>query len=144
MATILVRRMRLASVRQEAIRRTLPVPRYGVAIGGQPAAVAQVADQVPVQRAIVRAAGLGIRAAERQVDGAGDLLVEQDRAGGAVDPGVGADAELAEEARAGVGVQRGVRGSPRRARPLASTTSPSSNVSCTPVDLRRRAGSRGP
>ena len=40
--------------------------------------------------------------------GAGHLLVEQGRAGGAVDAGVGADPELAEEARAGVGGQRGL------------------------------------
>ena len=41
---------------------------------------AQVADEVPVQRGLVLAAGLGVRAAEREVDGAADLLVEEDRA----------------------------------------------------------------
>ncbi len=39
------------------------------------------------------------------MDGAADLLVEQDQPGGAIDPRVGADPKLAEEARAGVGGQ---------------------------------------
>ena len=57
-------------------------------------------------RGLVRAAGLGIGAAEREVDGAADLLVEEDRADRAVDAEVRADAELAEEAGAVVGVER--------------------------------------
>ena len=71
-----------------------------------PAAAAQVADEVPVQRGLVLAAGLGVRAAEREVDGAADLLVEEDRADRALDAEVRADAELAEEPRAGVGRER--------------------------------------
>ena len=46
----------------------------------EPAALAQVADEVPVQRADVLAARLGIRAAEREVHRPADLLVEEDRA----------------------------------------------------------------
>ena len=55
---------------------------------------------------LVGAAGLGVAAADREVDGAADLLVEEDRADRAVDAEVGADAELAEEAGAGVGLER--------------------------------------
>ena len=77
-----------------------------VAVGAQPPALAQIADQVPVHDRLVRAAGLRIRLAEREVDGAADLLVEQDRADRAVDPEVGADPELAEDAGAVVGVER--------------------------------------
>ena len=53
----------------------------------------------------VDAAGLGIAAADGQVDGAADLLVEQDLAGPVDDPVVGADAELAEAAGALIGVE---------------------------------------
>ena len=52
----------------------------------------------------------------REVDGAADLLVEQDRADRAVDAGVRADAELAEPAGAGVGVERRQQVGARRAR----------------------------
>src|SRR3954470_21491247 len=66
------------------------------AVGAQAPAVAEVADHVPVDGRLVRAARLGVGPADRQVDGAADLLVEQDRANGAVDPEVRADADLAE------------------------------------------------
>ena len=48
----------------------------------------------------------GIGAAEREVDRAADLLVEQDRADRAVDARVRADPDLAQAAGARVGVQR--------------------------------------
>ena len=66
---------------------------------------AQVADQVGVDGALVDAARLGVAGADREVDGAADLLVEQDRAGAVLDPEVGADPELAQAARALVGVE---------------------------------------
>ena len=77
-----------------------------LAVGAQPAAAAQVADHVPVDGRLVGAAGLGIRAADREVDGAADLLVEQDRADRAVDPEVRPDPDLPEPRRAVVGGQR--------------------------------------
>jgi hypothetical protein len=67
---------------------------------------AQVADHVPVHGRLVRAAGLRIGAADGEVDGAADLLVEQDRADRAVDAEVRADADLAEARRALVGGER--------------------------------------
>src|SRR3712207_3580731 len=59
-----------------------------------------------MQGRFVRAAGLRVGAAEREVDGAADLLVEQDLADGAVDARVRADAELADAAGAVVGGER--------------------------------------
>src|SRR3954451_18932252 len=80
-----------------------------LAVGRQSTAIAQVADEVPVNSGLVDAAGLGIGAAEREVDGAADLLVEQDRADRAVDPAVRADADLAEAARARIGRERALQ-----------------------------------
>src|SRR4029079_11730973 len=54
---------------------------HDLAVGGHAAARAQAADEVPVQRAAVLATCLRVRAAEREVDGTADLLVEEDRAG---------------------------------------------------------------
>src|SRR5439155_15773641 len=85
--------------------RELPALLDDLPVGADPPAAAQVADEVPVQRALVAAARLRVRAAEGEVDGAADLLVEQDRPDGAVDPEVGADAELAQPARPRVGRQ---------------------------------------
>src|SRR3954454_21144814 len=76
------------------------------AVGRQPAALTQVADQVPVQGRDVAPARLGVGAAEREVHGAADLLVEEDRADGAVDAVVGADAQLAQAPGSVVGGQR--------------------------------------
>src|SRR5919109_1182148 len=90
--------------------REAPVEHEHVAVGGQPSALAQVADEVPVQRRRVLAAGLGVRAAEREVHRAADLLVEEDRARRPVDPEVRPDAELAEEAGAGLGLERAAEG----------------------------------
>ena len=85
----------------------------------------------------------GIGAAEREVDGAADLLVEQDRADRAVDAEVRADAELAEEA----GARRRSPASP------AGTPSPRSALRADHAALaelerrrprrRRRAGEVG-
>src|SRR5205085_3889661 len=73
---------------------------HHLAIGRQAAALAKVADEIPVHGGLVDAAGLRIGAAEREVDGAADLLVEQDRADRAVDPGIRSDADLAQPAGA--------------------------------------------
>ena len=53
----------------------------GLAVDLDPAAATEVADHVPVDRGLVDAASLGIAAPDREVDGAADLLVEQDLAG---------------------------------------------------------------
>src|SRR5947208_16485239 len=65
-------------------------------IDAHAAAGAQIADQIPVQRRGVAPTGLGVGAPERQVGGAGDLLVEQDQPGGPVNPLVGPDPQLSE------------------------------------------------
>ena len=96
-----------------------------------------------MQRGLVLAAGLGIGAAEREVDRAADLLVEEDRADRAVDAEVRADAELAEAParRRRWRARAGGSSSPWSAR--ASTTSPSRNVELDARDVRRRRGRRG-
>src|SRR3954468_18847227 len=107
-ATIFVRRSIYAGT--VAIFRLRPsregaVLQERLAVGAQPAAVAQVADQVPVHHRLVRAAGLGIGAPAREVDRAADLLVVEDRPDRAVDAEVRPDADLPEIPRAGVGVE---------------------------------------
>jgi hypothetical protein len=79
--------------------REAPVLLEDLAVRVQHAAGAEVADEVPVQGGDVRAAGLGVRPADGGVDGAADLLVEEDHADRAVDAEVRADADLAEEPR---------------------------------------------
>src|SRR5918997_6100504 len=103
-ATILVRRM---GGRDRSASGERAVLLNDLAVGRQAAAMPQVADHVPVDGALVRAAGLRVRAADREVHGAADLLVEQDRPDRAVDAAVRADADLAEAAGAGVRVERG-------------------------------------
>src|SRR3954468_2830471 len=81
-ATIFVRRCIYAGTVQ--ITRARPSGERAVledrlAGGAQPPAGAQVADEVPVHHRLVRPAGLGIRAADREVDRAADLLVIEDR-----------------------------------------------------------------
>ena len=83
-----------------------PSSRIGSAVGAQPPALPQVADHVPVDGRLVHAAGLGIRAPDREVHGAADLLVEQDRPDRAVDAEVRADPDLAQPRRASVGGER--------------------------------------
>src|SRR3954469_22795727 len=77
-----------------------------LAVDGDRAALAQVADHVPVDRGVVHAPGLGVARAERQVEGAADLLVEQYLLRPGLDPVVSADPELPEAACARVGVER--------------------------------------
>src|SRR5205807_9398453 len=100
-ATIFVRR-----IYRRKLLKDLAVLDDNFAVGPQTSSFAQVTDEVPVERGRVRATGVGIGAPEREVHRPRDLLVEQDRAGGAIDPGVGPDPELAEKPRAGVGEQR--------------------------------------
>src|SRR3954467_12299978 len=48
-----------------------------LSVDGDRAALAQVADHVPVDGRVVRAAGLRVAGADREVERAADLLVEQ-------------------------------------------------------------------
>ena len=74
-----------------------------LAVDGDLAARTEVFDHVPVDGALVLAARVGVARADREVHGAGDLLVEEDVAREARDPRVAAEPELAEAARARVG-----------------------------------------
>src|SRR3954464_15146295 len=76
-----------------------------LAVDRDPAALAQVAHHVPVDGGVVYAAGLGVGLADRHVDRAADLLVEQDLARAGGDAVVGPDAELAQAAGAVVCVE---------------------------------------
>src|SRR5436190_1154606 len=69
------------------------------------AALAQVAHQIGVDGALVLATALRVARPHRHVHGAADLLVEEHVAGAAVDAEIGTDPELAQPARALVGVQ---------------------------------------
>src|SRR3954469_20000246 len=77
-----------------------PVAIDELAVGVDLAAGAQVADQIPVERGAVEPSGLRIRRAEREVDGAADLLVEEDVTGEDPDRLVEAEGEPAAPARA--------------------------------------------
>src|SRR5439155_1851787 len=92
---------------EHAVRVELPV-------------AAKILDDVPVDAAHIRAAGGAVGVADREVDGAVDLLVEADVLREALDARVAADAELAEPARAFVGIERsqqeGLAAAPSRAR----------------------------
>src|SRR4051794_9419578 len=83
-----------------------PVFLEWLAVDRDPAAPAQIAHQIGVDGALVLAAALRVAGADRHVDRAADLLVEEHVAGSAVDAEVGADAELAEPARTLVGVEQ--------------------------------------
>src|SRR5690606_33345921 len=69
------------------------------------AALAQVADEIGVNGALVAPAALRVGGPDRQVHGAADLLVQQHVASAPVDAVVRADPELAEPAGALVGVE---------------------------------------
>src|SRR5436305_13122463 len=69
-----------------------------LAVELDPPAVAEVLDDVPVQRRLVLSAQVGEAEAERHVHGAVDLLVEERVLHVARDAGVAADPELAEPA----------------------------------------------
>src|SRR5438046_6218859 len=73
---------------------------HELVVGVQPAAAPQVLDDVPVNGAHVLAAVDRVGAADREVDGAADLLVEAHVARVALDRRVAADPELAQTARA--------------------------------------------
>src|SRR5215210_2456333 len=67
-----------------------------LAVGIDLALVPEVADQVPVQIGLILRAGFAEAAAERDVHGSPDLLVEQDVSGEPVDLVVQAERDLAE------------------------------------------------
>src|SRR5690606_6966777 len=67
---------------------------------------AHIADHVPVDERLVHAAALAIALPDGHVHGPADLLVKQDRAGELLNIAVGANRELAQAARAGIGVER--------------------------------------
>src|SRR2546430_16292215 len=69
---------------------------HDLSIQFEPPALAQVLDDVPVHLADVLAADLGEAVAQRQVDGAVDLLVEERVLHVPRDARVAADSELAE------------------------------------------------
>src|SRR5918998_718586 len=71
-----------------------------LAVGVDLSLGAQVADHVPVQAGRVAPARLGESGAEREVDRAADLLVEEDVARPAVDLVVEAEGELTDDAGA--------------------------------------------
>ena len=77
-----------------------------LAVGVDLALGAQVADQVPVQLRVVQPAELREARAERDVDRAADLLVEEDVAREAVDLVVEPEGELAEHGGAGVHLEQ--------------------------------------
>src|ERR671927_258102 len=62
-------------------------------------------DDIPVDLADVLAADLGKTVSEREMDGAVDLLVEEHVLHVTSDPGVAADAELAQASRPLVAVE---------------------------------------
>ncbi len=64
--------------------------------------VFQAADHVPVDDALVPGAGLGVTRTQRHVEGAAQLLVEQDVVREAVDVIVGADGKFAHETGTGI------------------------------------------
>src|SRR4051794_12220397 len=76
-----------------------------LAVDRDRAAPAQVADEVPVHGGLVHAATLRVARADRHVDGAAELLVEQHLLGRLGDAVVRADAELAQATRAIIRVE---------------------------------------
>src|SRR6266550_1117913 len=83
-----------------------PVLLDDFAVAQELPAGAQVLDHVPVDDALVLAAQGREAGADRKVDRSVDLLVEESVLHVALDPGVAADAELAEHTRAVVSVER--------------------------------------
>src|SRR5215213_8539252 len=91
--------------RIDGLDQPRPVALDDLAVQPELAPRAQVLDDVPVHGALVDSARDRVRTTEGEVDGAGDLLVEQRVLHVPRDPRVAADAELAEHAGAGVGVE---------------------------------------
>src|SRR5215210_8408140 len=75
--------------------RPLAVPLDDLAVERQLAAVPEILDDVPVDRALVGASRDGVRAAESEVNRPMDLLVEERVLHVPRDRGVAPDAELA-------------------------------------------------
>ena len=82
--------------------------------------VAHVAQHVPVDGRAVVTAGIGVAGAERQVNRAPDLLIEQDVARQMLQGGIGPDTELAQVARSGIGVAASLRDSPDSSPPTSA------------------------
>ena len=121
--------------RPRPLDRELAVLLQDLAVDLDPAALAQVADEVGVHGAVVDTTGLGVAGPDGEVDGSADLLVEQDVPRAAVDPVVGADAELAQAPRpASVSSMSTRNSSPCSA--VASITLPPSKRSFTPETSR--------
>src|SRR3954471_23252219 len=76
-----------------------------LAVDGDRATLAEVADEVPVDGRLVHPAALRIARADRHVHGAAELLIEQHLLGRLGDPVVRPDAELAEAPGSLVGVE---------------------------------------
>src|SRR4051794_32276853 len=76
-----------------------------IAVDGKFAAIAQIANHVPMNGRFVLAACFGIASADRHMDGAADLLVEKDIAGEAVDIEVSANSELTEDSGSFIGLK---------------------------------------
>ena len=76
-----------------------------LAVAPELAARAQVLDEVPVDRALVRRAREGVARAYGEMDRAVDLLVEERVSHVPRDPGIAADPELAEPPRALVRIE---------------------------------------
>src|SRR5581483_4771489 len=93
-------------LRNRASDQPAAVLLHRLAVELDPTARAQVLDDVPVDRALVRAAGERVARAERQVDRPRHLLVEERVPEVLRDPLVAADPELAQDTRSIVGVER--------------------------------------
>lgn len=76
-----------------------------LAVDGDLAALAEVADHVPMQAGLVRRAGFGVGGADGRVEGAADLLVEQRVLGILGDRVIASKGQLAKDAGAGVLVE---------------------------------------
>jgi 16S rRNA (adenine(1408)-N(1))-methyltransferase len=103
---LIAARMRGAACSAPASDEESAVPQKRFAVDRRFAGLTQVADHVPMDGRAVQAAGVGVAGAERHVDRAADLLVEEDVFGEARDAEIRAEGEFAEAARAGVGVER--------------------------------------
>src|SRR5262249_3046471 len=91
--------------RLAASNHVLPVNQERLAVDLDPAALPEVADQVPVDGRFVGIASFGVTGAHGHVDGAADLFVEQDVAGEASHVEIGAEGEFAQDAGTLVGVE---------------------------------------
>ena len=99
------------------------------------AAVPQVADHIPVDGGFVLAARLRVAGAQRHVEAAADLLVEQDFPRELLDALIRADGELTDKLRPESVASVFFRKSWFLSA-VALTTLPFSNQSCTPVTSR--------